>query len=189
MDKQAYLIHGWGGEPDQGFRPWLKNALEEQGYTVVTPKLPNADRPNVDEQLKFIHELIPTTHAGIVIVGHSLGCNLILRFLATLPEGAVVGTTVLVAPAINEIVGLDANEAIIAAPWLADTIDANKAKRAGGKMTAIFSDNDPYIPPSTLDLLKHHYDMNVIVEHNRGHYSESDPVHEVPEILKAILEP
>lgn len=185
--KRAYLIHGWGGEPNEGFRPWLTKELEMRGYTVTSPKLPDANTPKMDEQLRFIQTLIQNPDDETVLVGHSLGCNLILRFLDALPPETRVGTTVLVAPAINAIVGLTKDEEAIAAPWLEDTIHIERVKKVGGTMTALFSDNDPHIPLSTVELLKQDYGMSVVIEHNKGHYSESDPVHETPEILAAII--
>lgn len=32
MNKRVYLLHGWGGQPAGGFRPWLKKELEARGH-------------------------------------------------------------------------------------------------------------------------------------------------------------
>jgi len=34
MAKRAFLIHGWAGSPDEGWRPWLKTELEKRGFRV-----------------------------------------------------------------------------------------------------------------------------------------------------------
>jgi len=37
--KKAVLIHGWEGYPEEGWRPWLKEKLEANGFQVFVPAL------------------------------------------------------------------------------------------------------------------------------------------------------
>ncbi len=187
--KHAYLIHGWGGEIGNGFFPWLKDELQKQGYTVSTPELPHATEPVIEEQLPFLQRLISNPGDDTILVGHSLGANLILRYLESIPDGVVIGKVVLVAPAINGIMDLESgDDESIAAPWLADDVDQEKVRQSTKSMTAIFSDNDPVIPFTTVEIVKRDYGAKIIIEPNRGHYSEGEGVREVPGVLKAILE-
>ena len=40
MNRRGFLIHGWEGYPEEGWRPWLKNELEKRGFTVSVPASP-----------------------------------------------------------------------------------------------------------------------------------------------------
>ena len=41
MQKRVVIIHGWGGYPDEGWRPWLKHELETKGFLVLVPAMPD----------------------------------------------------------------------------------------------------------------------------------------------------
>jgi esterase/lipase len=49
MQKRVFLIHGWEGYPEEGWRPWLKNELEKIGFTVFVPSMPNTKHPKMNE--------------------------------------------------------------------------------------------------------------------------------------------
>ena len=48
------ILHGYGEIPDSFWFPYVKNGLEEKGYKVSIPNLPNTDNPKLDEQLKYV---------------------------------------------------------------------------------------------------------------------------------------
>lgn len=184
--KRAYLIHGWSGTPDRGFFPWLKRELESRGYTVEVPRMPDADAPDYDKWVPFIESLIGTPDSETLLVGHSMGGQTALRWLERLPEGAVVGKIVLVAPVVETIAGMSVEDEIVARPWLRRPFDDVAIRRFGNRVVGIFSDNDPYIPLSSEALLRERFGMRTMVEHAKGHFSESDGTVEVPAILNAI---
>jgi hypothetical protein len=33
--KRAILVHGWGGSPEEGWRPWLKKEFTKKGWEKV----------------------------------------------------------------------------------------------------------------------------------------------------------
>jgi len=45
MSKKAIIVHGWGGNPGEGWFPWAKSQLERLGYDVLIPAMPNPDSP------------------------------------------------------------------------------------------------------------------------------------------------
>ena len=46
--KRVYIVHGWGGYPEEGWFPWLKKELEAKGFEVHVPQMPNADKPRME---------------------------------------------------------------------------------------------------------------------------------------------
>lgn len=68
----ALILHGWGGNSQNGWKPWLKNELEKMGYDVIVPDLPNTWEPNLDEQLKFLGQYKNTISKDSIIIGHSI---------------------------------------------------------------------------------------------------------------------
>ena len=78
--KKFVILHGRDMSPEKAFVPWLKKNLEEKGFEVSAPFLPNAKNPNDAEQADFVIKNIPIDE-NTVIVGHSFGGIVAMRLL------------------------------------------------------------------------------------------------------------
>ena len=78
--KNAIILHGTGDKPDQFWFPYIKAALENKGYSVWLPQLPNAEKPNLKDWLSFVLEN-GTISSDTILIGHSAGAQLILTLL------------------------------------------------------------------------------------------------------------
>ena len=58
MTKRAFLIHGWEGYPEEGWRPWLRDKLKEKGFEVIVPAMPDTKKPKMDAWLDFLTETV-----------------------------------------------------------------------------------------------------------------------------------
>jgi len=179
---KVIIIHGYGGEPMHGFRPWLKRELEAKGFEVSVPAMPTPDAPKVDEWVAVIAREVGTAGKDCVLVGHSLGCSAILHYLEK--AGKKVAGAVFVA-GFAEKLGDDfkATDNFVETP-----LDAARVRAACPKMTAIFSDNDPYVPLSQEKVFREKLGAKTMVLHARGHFSSSEGTTELPEALSAVLE-
>lgn len=81
--KNVIILHGTGDSPEGFWFPWLKKELENDGYNVWIPQLPDADNPEMDKWLPFIIENGTFTEETIII-GHSAGAAIILALLEDL---------------------------------------------------------------------------------------------------------
>jgi len=81
--KNVIILHGTGDSPEGFWFPWLKKELENEGYDVWVPQLPDADDPEMDKWLPFILENGKFTEETILI-GHSAGAAIILALLEDL---------------------------------------------------------------------------------------------------------
>ena len=80
--KQAVLLHGTGGNDKDYF--WFtdtKHYLENNGYIVWWPALPNTDSPDLESSMKFIEQNMPSLDEESILIGHSSACPLILSML------------------------------------------------------------------------------------------------------------
>ncbi len=78
--KNAVILHGTGDRNDMFWFPNVKKILEQRGYQVWLPQLPNADQPNLESWLPFVLENTNFSEETILI-GHSAGAQLILSIL------------------------------------------------------------------------------------------------------------
>jgi two-component system response regulator HydG len=85
--KQALILHGTDATPASNWFAWLKVQLEQDGYAVWLPQLPNSDKPNAKTYNQFLlanqdFEFNNET----IIIGHSSGAVEVLSLLQHLPE-------------------------------------------------------------------------------------------------------
>lgn len=188
MRKQIYLIHGWGGLLEEGWFPWLKIELEERDFEVFVPAMPEPDEPKIEIWVPFLSNLVGTPDGSTFFVGHSIGCQAIIRYLETLEEGVRIGGAVFVAGWYNLRNLETEEEKRIARPWVNTPRDDEKIRRAVNKAVAIFSDNDPFVLPENQKSWKEKVGAQIIMEHNMGHFSGGDGVKELPSVLNALLD-
>ncbi len=188
MDKRVIIVHGWDGYPKEAWFPWLKMELEKKGFYVQAPAMPQPDRPTIESWVLKLAEIVGEPDQNTYLVGHSIGCQTILRYLSGL-DGKKVGGIVLVA-GFFELRPLETeNEEQILKPWIETPIDFAKVRQACENITAIFSDNDPWVPMErNIELFKKNLgeDITVIREHDKQHFSQNSGVVKLPLALQAI---
>lgn len=183
--KRAIIVHGWSGNPEEAWFPWLKRQLEGKGYSVEVPAMPDTDHPTITAWVSKLAEVIGTPDSELVLIGHSIGCQTVLRYLATITTS--IGGMVLVAPwlRLHNLEG-PAEEAI-AEPWLHTPIDWNMVRHNYARTTLLFSDDDPYVPMLNKDLFAAELaSAKITILHGLGHVNDDMNVKMLPEALAAI---
>ena len=169
--------------------PWLKEKLQSHGFQVKVPAMPNPDEPVIADWVGKLKEEVGVADADTYFVGHSIGCQTILRYLQGLEPGIKVGGVLLVAgwvhlkPIITEEEGAEE----IAKPWLETQIDWSKIKTHCSKFAAFFSDDDCYVPIEDSKIFEEKLNAKIIIEKGKGHFNEDSGVMEVPEVLQEVL--
>lgn len=188
--KKADIIHGWDGYPEEGCFPWLKKQLEANGFQVEVPEMPDTDNPKIDVWIPHLQKIIQNPDKDTYLIGHSIGTQTIMRYVETLPENTKLGGIVFLAGFIHllDTAYEDEEDREIAKPWLETPINWEKIKQTTNNITAIFSDNDECVPLSDKDIFKEKLNAEIIIEHNKGHFSEDSGIKELPSLLNAVLE-
>ncbi len=185
--KTAIIVHGWAYNPKMSWYPYVKKELEAKGFHVEAPEMPNPLEPKINEWVNKLREIIPSPNKETYFIGHSIGCQTILRYLQDLPEKTKVGKIVFVAPwfHLQDLEGPEAEK--IAKPWLETPMDFDKINKHITEITAIFSDNDQWVPVSDKEIFRQLLDAKIIVEHEKGHFAEDDNIFEVPQVIDEIV--
>lgn len=192
--ERVYIVHGWDGSPNEPWFVWLKNQLNDQDFEVSIPAMPTPDWPNIDTWPEALAKAVGSFDSDTFLVGHSVGCQTIIRFLSGSTEGEV-GGMVLVAPwfRLSKEATTTDKEERIAEPWEnTQDIDFARVISAAPKRITLFSEDDPDVPYlENRELFKHFLklsDNNILTETNKGHFSPSDGVTEIPIVLQKLLE-
>ncbi|MEN9407571.1 MAG: hypothetical protein RLZZ455_787 [Candidatus Parcubacteria bacterium] len=179
--KRVISIHGWGGAPDEGWRPWLGEGLAKHGISFISPQMPNTRFPQLSEWLPFLREIIGRPDTETSLIGHSLGSVMILRYLESLEKDEEVGSVVLVAGFTDDL-GIPELSNFFATPF-----DWAKIRTHVEKVVSIESDNDPYGLAKYNEEFKKYLSAETKLLHDRKHFSGDDGITELPEALHSLL--
>jgi hypothetical protein len=184
--KRIFIIHGWSGRPDCGWMKWLAKELSKKGFQVWAKRMPNPDFPKINSWISHLKKIARNPDENTYFVGHSIGCQAIIRYLETLPKNKKVGGAIFIAGWFN-LENLETEEEkIVVKPWLTKKIKFSKVKPKIGKAVALFSDNDPWVPLSDSKIFRKKLGAKIIIEHNKGHYIEN-VTKKIPAALKELL--
>jgi len=180
---KAVIVHGWDGSPNEPLNQWLKKQLEEKGWEVEIPKMPNPEAPTIEGWVSKLYDY--SIDENTYFIGHSIGCQAIMRYLDRI-DGKV-GGLIFMAPW-TQVQGLEKEEGSqeIAAPWLETSIDFDRVKEKTNKIVCIFSDNDPYVPLTEKEVFELMLDAETVVLEKKGHFTEEDGVKELHIVLEKL---
>ncbi len=178
--KTVIIFHGTGGSPDSYWIPYIKQNLEQRGYEVIAPQLPNTDNPNLKDSLEAALRL-PYDY-DTILIGHSSGAALILSVLEHID--VKIKQAVLVAGFFQP---LNPPEPEL---MVQDSYDWEKIKSRCGKLIFINSDNDPWgCTDKVGEAMKEKLGGELIVPKGEGHMGSTtfnQPYREFPLLLELI---
>ena len=182
MTNRVIIVHGWGGSPETDFLPWAREELQKKGYEVITPVMPEKDYPKIEKWIPYLAKVIGEVRETDNLIGHSIGCQTILRYLSKLPEDKKVDRVIFVA-GFTSLMGLEPEDIKIRDVWLNTPLDFGKVKAHVNKFIAIFSDNDPYVSlEENRKIFEEKLGAEILIEHHKGHFN--DMPQERPDLLK-----
>lgn len=183
--KRAFIIHCWDGRPDYCWYPWAKKELEKSGFQVNVPAMPETELPKMDKWVPKLRKLVGSPDKDTYLIGHSVGCITILRYLESLEKDQEIKGVVLAAGFTDDL-GYKELKNFFQTP-----IDFEKIKSHCENFVAIHSDNDPYVPLKHGDIFKEKLNAKLIVKHNMDHFSENEKTKktctELPEVVEEVL--
>ncbi len=184
--KRLFIVHGWGGSPKEPLVAWFGEQGTKLGFETTVLEMPNSQVPTIDAWIKHLDEVVMYPDENTYFVGHSIGFQAIIRYLqsADSPKtGNVLGIGSWFA-----LIGINSPEnKDIARPWLENPIDFVKLRKIVPSFTVILSDNDKFVPfKENEELFKKNLNAKIIVEHEKGHFTEEDGVRDLQVALEEL---
>ena len=185
--KRVFIVHGWEGNPKEPWFVWIKKELEKRKFKVFVPKMPNPDYPKINAWINYLKKQVKNPDKNTYFIGHSIGCQTILRYLEKLDKK--IGGCVFVAGWFNlKLYNLETHEEVkTVEPWIKTPINFNKVKKLINKNVAIFSDNDPFVNLNEKNTFKKKLGSRIIIHHNKGHFMPQN-IKNLPSAFNALLE-
>ncbi|MFT5036831.1 MAG: putative alpha/beta hydrolase family esterase [Candidatus Azotimanducaceae bacterium] len=184
--KNAFIIHGAYGNPDENWIPWLRTELESSGYNVFAPQFPTPEGQSYDSWMNVIELHLSEFNKKTVLIGHSIGATFALSILEKLD--VQIAKTALVAGFVGSFEGKYANQMFdsINKTIAEREFDWEKIKNNSKEFYILYGNNDPYVPPEKPHELGKHLQVEPIVIPGGGHLNEDADFLKFPELLQVI---
>ena len=180
--KKVFIIHGFEGSPNGGWRPWLMAELEKQDIYACALSMPDPEHPIPAEWVAEIARHVERNKRDkIYLVGHSLGVPAILRYLEAMPKSHAVSGAVLVSGPCEK----GDNEKI--APFFATPFDLTTIKSRVRTFVIIHGGDDTVVPLDNAKTLSKELHAELIVIPKGGHLNGSSGWYSLPACLEALM--
>lgn len=181
--KNVVILHGTGETKESFWFPWLTKELQEKGYSVSLPALPNTDSPDLKNWLPVA--LKETYSPETILIGHSAGGPLQLSVLENI--NVKIKQAILIAGYARPPGGRSLSDE----PILQKAYDWEKIKNNVGDIVFINSDDDPWKCNDVEGryMLEKLGKGKLIIPFGEGHMGSdrfSQPYKEFPFLLKLI---
>ena len=185
--KKVYLVHCWEGTCEDGWYPWLDTQLSTDSIILKRFNMPNTNQPKIEEWVSELDKQVDTLDQDTYFIGHSIGCQTILRYLET-KEVTSIGGMLFVAPWLDLLPEaiVDEDSFNTAYPWIHTPINFDKIKQFTNNISCIFSDNDYFVSLEQKNEFKEKLNAKTVVVKDKGHINQDDAVYELDELLNLI---
>ncbi len=183
--KKVFMVHGFGREPNGGWRPWLMGKLARIDVWAFSLAMPTPREPKKDEWVAEISRSIGLPNEDTFLIGHSLGVPAILNYVESLPVNSKIGGLVLVSGIINVIPEKD--KYIPINHFFDKKFDYEKIKKICKNFIIIHGDNDANVPFVQAKELANNLSCDLIPVKNGGHLNGNSGWYELPEAFDSLL--
>lgn len=175
-----YLVHGYTASVDSHWFPWLENTLVKQYPQVKFTRvaMPNSSAPEVEDWLSTLNQTL-NCNESTILIGHSLGCITLLRYLAQ--TGIHVKGLVLVAgfaASVSHLSELD--------PFVDVVLPYGQLQKQIRHRIMIRSDNDVVVPPAYSGQLARDLQMQLVEVKGYGHFVAREGVIMLPQAQQVV---
>lgn len=178
--KKVFIIHGFEGSPNGGWRPWLMGELEKEDVYACALSMPTPSDPIASEWIEEIARHVEINKEDqIYLVGHSLGVPAILRYLESEGTQSIDGAVLVSGPVFKT------TKKKVAA-FLETPFDFKTIKSKVKKIAVIHGDNDQNVSVDQGETLAKELDAELIIIKNGGHLNGSSGWTALPQCLEVL---
>ena len=187
MTKRLFIIHGWGGSPKELLHKSLKEDFSKKGFKVFAPEMPNTNEPKIEEWIPHINKVVGKVDEDTYFIGHSVGCQTIMRYLEKLPEKTRIGGCIFIAGwfKLDNLESKEEEE--IAKPWMENNINLGKIRKISKEILVYLSSNEYYdfIEENT-KIFREKLGAKVIIEKNIGHFTDEEGIEKISKFVSKL---
>lgn len=176
---RVIIVHGWADDPSKGWIAWLTRELCNRGIEAIAPRMPEPKQPNIGAWIAEVTRVVGTIDEHTVLIGHSLGSYVLLRYLDGYPDLGKIGKLILVA-------GFAGHERANRGKTPLPEVDYGRIKSRVARIYNVYSDNDEVIPREWSEALGDDLGAENIVDPGKGHFAGLHGCDTLPIVLELI---
>ena len=181
---KVFIIHGFEGHPNGGWRPWLTQELEKQNIYSASLVMKSPDKPKAVEWIKEIdYNVKKFPKDNIILIGYSLGVPTILKYLQSKNPKNIKGCILVSGPYKDDRKGKVAE---VLNSFFVGKYDWKNILKFGKKFYVIHGTDDKMVDISHAEFLKDQLNGELITVKNGGHLNGSSGFYTLPEALESI---
>jgi len=182
-DRNAFIIHGTYGDPDENWFPWLKRKLEAKGIDAYLPKFPTPTNQTLDNWDTVFENYKDLLNSQSIMIGHSLGPAFIINLLERIDTQ--IDSAFLVSAFFDFLDNPEFDE--LNKTFIDRDIDFSKVKSNCKTFYNYHSENDPYVPLDKARRLANKLEARFKIIEEGGHFNEDAGYTKFPILLEDIL--
>jgi hypothetical protein len=162
--KNAFIIHGTNGYPEEGWFPWLKKELEGDGYQVFVPQFSTPKNQTPEHWFATLqsYEFDEET----ILIGHSCGGAFLLRVLESLKTKVKAAVFVAASVGIKPIKYYEVDR-----PFVGEPFDWEKIRNSAKHFFVFHSEDDPFICVENGEKIAKEIGTELIRLKDAGHFN------------------
>ncbi len=177
--KKVFIVHGFEGHPNGGWRPWLMGELEKIDIYACALSMVSPEKPVCADWVEEISWIVDKNKEDdIYLVGHSLGVPAILRFLEE-TKNKVKGAVLVSGPMHFRNKNIDEK--------FYKTFDFKKIKSKCKNFVVIHGDNDAFVALEDAESFSKELNGDLIIVKNGGHLNGGAGWFQLPQCLEALI--
>lgn len=176
---RVIIVHGWADDPSKGWIAWLTRELCNRGIEAIAPRMPEPKQPNIGAWIAEVTRVVGAIDEHTVLIGHSLGSYVLLRYLDGYPDLGKIGKLILVA-------GFAGHERANRGKTPLPEVDYGRIKSRVARIYNVYSDNDEVIPRERSEALGDDLGAENIVDPGKGHFAGLHGCDTLPIVLELI---
>ncbi len=182
--KKVFIVHGFEGKPNGGWRPWLMGELEKLDIYACALAMPEPYFPKCTDWISEISRHIKEADEGIFLVGHSLGVPAILHYLETVNFAKKFGGIFLVSGPCEKEADFEDEKYLKLKSFYDKPFNFKSIKNKSQRFVVIHGEDDQMVDFSHAQKLSQVLDCQLIAIKNGGHLNGASGWKTLPHLLE-----
>jgi len=180
--KNAIIVHGTGGNPDENWFQWLKWELETLWISTIVPDFWDDEFPDIEKWKKIFSEYEKDITWETLLIGHSLWGAFLLKFLQSFQHKVYLLATVWSPVWVKPIRFYEGDNTFLNG----FDFDWDQIKNKMQHKIVFHSDDDPYVSLWNGKELAQNIDTELIFIPSAGHFNTDSWYTQFPRLLTEI---
>lgn len=179
--ERIVIVPRWSGHARVDWYPWIREQLADAPQHIEVVELPRPSAPVIDECIAALGSALGTDLQALrstLLVGHSVGCQALMRYLASLEPGRSERSHHPGGPTLLCVAGwwaIDSPWPTIE-PWISTPISLAPLRANTSRIVVLLSDDDPFTADWRANQLLWEERLGAQVEISQGgrHFNASE---------------